>query len=106
MAFSKVINRIFISVGIVVALGILIHDTKFDKAVALAIPVATVALGLSHSLDFGGNAHTHVERATLSHAFSAIPKVRPRDDFRHYDLQKYFGRNGAFNGSNVIWPSV
>lgn len=107
MTRSRTIQRIFLGLGVIVAFGILIHDTKFDKAVALAVPVATVALGLgSHALDMAGNAHTHVERATLSSAFAGIPRVKPRDDYRYYNLQKYFGRNSNFGGSTFAWPSV
>jgi|TARA_B100001250_G_C19403120_1_gene615628 hypothetical protein len=103
--FTTLFQRILIGLGIVVALGILVHDTKFDKAFALALPAVTAAIGAgSHAFDFSGHAHTHVERASLSHAFATIPRAQPRDDYRKYNLEKYFGRNSYFGSSGVIWP--
>ncbi len=103
---TTVIQRIVICIAVITSLGILIHDTKFDKAVKLALPVATVAFGLSsHALDLGGNAHTHVERASLSHVFAGVPRIVPAQD-RKYNLERFFGKNSYFGGSGVVWPSV
>lgn len=102
--FTTVLQRIFIGLGVIAALGILIHDTKFDKALALALPVASVTFGLgSQALDLGGTSHTHVERASLSHVFTGMPRVQPRDD-RGYNFGKYFGRNNYFGSGGVVWP--
>lgn len=105
---TALLQRTLIGIGVIIALGILVHDTKFDQAVALSLPVAVATFGLgAHVLDHGDSgSHTHVERASLQHAFSGIPRVQARDDHRKYDIAKYFGRNSYFGGSGVIWPNI
>lgn len=79
-----------ISFAIVVTFGVLVHDTKLDEAVAIALPIAAITFGLGTHLDsFGDNAHTHVERASMAQAFSGIPRIQVRDDHRRYYLPKH-----------------
>ena len=108
MFTTIVIQRIFIGIGVIVTLGILVHDTKFDQAIALTVPVAVATFGLSaHAMDHGADSsHTHVERASLQHAFAGIPRIQARDDHRKYNASKYFGRNNYFGGTGIIWPST
>lgn len=105
---TTVIQRTLLAIGVIITLGILVHDTKFDQAVTLALPVAVATFGLgAHALEHGAdNSHTHVERASLQHAFAGIPRVQARDDHRKYGMSKYFGRNSYFGGSCIIWPSA
>jgi len=104
--FTTILQRTAIGIAVLTTLGILVHDTRFDKAVALALPVTTVAVGLgSQALDLGGQPHTHVERASLSHVFTGIPRIHPRED-RKYNFDRLFGRTSYFSDAGVIWPSV
>ncbi len=107
MLNSPLSQRLLITLAVVTAVSILVHDTKFDKAIALALPVATITIGLgTHGLDLGGSAHTHIERASMAQAFGGIPSMQPRDDHRKY-LSKYLSRRANSLGtSQVLWPSV
>lgn len=107
MFTTSLFQRLLVSLAVMTAFGILVHDTKLDEAVVLALPVATATFGLAHAFDSGDSAHTHVERASLSHAFSGIPRVQARDDHRRYYVPKQFGRNTDYlGGSRILWPSV
>jgi len=107
MFISPLFQRIAISFAAITALGILVHDTKFDEAVALALPVTAITLGLGvHAFD-GDSAHTHVERASVAHQYSGIPRIQPRDDHRKYYLSKRLGGTvDEFGGATVLWPSI
>lgn len=102
------IQRSVIGLAVLTVLGILVHDTKFDKAVIMSLPVAAVVFGASsHAVDFGNSAHTHVERVHLSNALSSIPRIQPRNDQRRHYLQKHISRGDDFSGGNrIFWPSV
>lgn len=103
----SLLHRTLIALAVVTMFGILVHDTKFDKAVALALPVAASILGASsHAIDFGGNAHTHVERVSLGSAFTAIPRLQPRDDHRHVLIPKTQNRKNTPFGDSLIFQAV
>ncbi len=109
MSITPIIHRTAVCLTILTSLGILVHDTRFDTAVTLALPfaAATLSLGAVSSLDIHDNAHTHIERGSLKNAFATgTPRIQPRDDNRRY-LQKIFSRTtDPLSGSNVIWPNV
>jgi hypothetical protein len=108
MFITPLFQRIIIGFAAFTALGVLVHDTKFDQAVALALPVATITIGIgAHALDFGDSAHTHVEKASFAHAFAGTPRIQPRDDHRRYLMSKSFSRStDNFGGSQILWPSI
>ena len=101
-------QRFLICFAVLTTVGILVHDTKFDEAVALALPVATISFAFGTHLDgLGDNAHTHVERASMAQAFAGIPRVQARDDHRRYYLPKSISRSsGHFGSSSILWPHV
>ncbi|USN96540.1 MAG: hypothetical protein H6797_05765 [Candidatus Nomurabacteria bacterium] len=107
MLITSLLQRIIISLAIVTAFGILVHDTKFDEAVALAVPVGTITIGIGlHALDSGDSAHTHVERASITQPFSGNPRIQARDDHRRYIISKHSSRNSFFGSNGILWPSV
>lgn len=108
MFTTHLLQRTVIGLAVYTVLGILVHDTKFDQAVTLALPVATITLGIgAHAMDFGDSAHTHVEKASLAHAFAGTPRVQPRNDHKRYLLSKSMSRTtDNFGGSQILWPSV
>ena len=93
-----IIRHTAIGLALSTTLGVLIHDTKIDKAtaVALSIPVlaasASINMGKAHS-KLAGEAHTHVERASLSNAVRDLqpgtPRIQPRGDAKKFHLQKW-----------------
>lgn len=108
MNISKLFHRTVIGLACFSSLGVLVHDTKFDKAVSLALPAVTVSAGIgARSFDGLDNAHTHVERVSWVKSVSAMPRIQPRDDQRRFYLQKNLSRtNSLFGGSRIFWPSV
>ena len=108
MLNTSLLQRTIISLAIVTSFGILVHDTKFDKAIALAVPIAAITVGVGlHALDSADSAHTHVERASVSHPFGGNPRIQARDDHRRYLIPKQSGRSNTFFGScGILWPSV
>lgn len=108
MLITPLFQRLLLGLALFAAVGILVHDTKIDKAVSLALPVAAITFGVgSHVFDLSGQAHTHVERVSLNQAFSTIPRAQPRDDHRRYYLQKYLSRGSNFFGDSTVYmPAV
>ncbi|MCA9335006.1 hypothetical protein KC953_02580 [Candidatus Saccharibacteria bacterium] len=109
MSDTPLFEKIVIGFALVTSLGILLHDTKFDEAVALAVPViaVTVGAGLHHAIDSSDSAHTHVERVSVAQHFSGMPRAQARDDHRKYLMPKYTARNNPFlSSAGVVWPNV
>ena len=109
MSILTLLHRIAISIAIIVTFGVLVHDTRFDKIVKIAtVPAAAIASALgAHGLDFGGHAHTHVERVSLNNVLSSMPRTQPRDDNRRHYLSKNLSRtDDFFGGSRVMWPTI
>lgn len=107
MTRISLLQQSLVALAILTVFGILVHETKTDKALALALPVAAATFGVSmHAVGFGENAHTHVERMSLSHAFAGMPRIQPRDDHKKYLISRLNTNNGDFNGSHILWPSV
>lgn len=105
--FTTILQRTAVAIAILTTLGILVHDTKCDKAVALALPVTTVAVGFgTQALDLGSHPHTHVERASLSRVFTGMPRIVPPKENRKYSFDRLFGRTSYFSDAGVIWPSI
>ena len=109
MLNTPILQRSLTGVAIVTSLGILLHDTKFDEAVSLALPVVavTVGVGLHHAIDSSESAHTHVERVSVAQKAGGIPRTQARDDHRRYLVPKYSSRTSPFNGmGSILWPNV
>lgn len=118
-ATKQFINRVAVALTCFIALGILLHDTKFDKAITAAfapVIVATASLG-AQAVKLRDNSrdntlrdaasHTHVERVHLNHAFANSPRIQPRDDMRKYFSSRKMNQgNDFFGGARIIWPSV
>jgi uncharacterized membrane protein len=88
---------IFLSVS--TATGVLVHDTRVDKATMAALSTpAPVASGQADSkmVSFSGDAHTHTERHSLSQAVRDLkadnPRIHPRSQAdKKYLSQKNLG---------------
>ena len=81
-------------VAILTVTGIVLHDTKIDSLTkfALAIPVAIVAYEGSRSLmllGLGGDAHTHVERASIDQRANRSTSLMPKLGSRKNEDKKY-----------------
>ena len=98
--FSKIIKPVVITISLATAIGILVHDTRIDKATAaaVALPAIIATYHLSSVMGMlGSDPHTHSERGSLSQAIHDLktqnPRLQPRssEDKKHM-LQKYVGR--------------
>lgn len=104
---TELISKSAIALTMLVLMGVLVHDTRFDKAFRLAFPGATVALGMASAMHPSDGAHTHVERVHLNHAFANQPRIQPREDMRKYFSARNINQNDDFfGGARVIWPST
>lgn len=103
-----IVNPILIGLTIFTATGLLLHDTRLDRAtaVAIALPAATAGFAIDTLLK-AGDLHTHVERVTIAKQFSALhsslPRLQPRDNDRSYVQHKKMYIGGETTG---LWPSV
>lgn len=101
---QNLIKHLAVTLSIVTALGIFVHDMKIDKftmtALALPVVIATFETGSRFAL-FANDAHTHIERASLSQALADLrtqtPRIQPRahDDKKHL-MQRYVARGDRF----------
>ena len=78
--FTTILNSLSIMLSLSTASGVLIHDTKIDKATAAAIaPLAVTAnYETTDKLKISGDPHTHSERGSLSQAVRDLKQQNPR----------------------------
>lgn len=93
--FPLLLNPIIILMSLSTAMGVLIHDTRLDKATTAAIALPAIMANYdinSKFLNFGSDPHTHVERSTLSQVLrdinGRIPRLTPRTDEKKHMMQK------------------
>lgn len=103
---QKTLQIIAVSSIALAVLGILVHDTKWDKAVTMVTPIAAAIGMAAYAVEFGDNAHTHSERGSLGRAFaSGLPRVLPPSDPRRHILKRQ-GQQGSDVGvGGIIWPN-
>lgn len=88
------IQRSAICLALLTVTGILVHDTKLDKAAvtALAIPAVLASFDIDKVGRLGGTDHTHVERVSFSQAVNIVgngtPRITPRDDHKKFHMTK------------------
>ena len=104
MIISPFIQRTAITLALLTTLGILVHDTKFEKVASLfiAVPAALASIGGAIP-KLASEGHTHVERVSLANAVrdlhNGTPRIQPRDDNKKYHLQQKVTKGvHAFDG--------
>jgi hypothetical protein len=108
--FSTIINPIPLIFTIATTFGVLVYDTRIDRAatVALALPTAFATFGAVDSMTKSGDQHVHVERVSASGRLAnmqlSVPRIQPRDDDRRYVQSKKIAFGSMDSG--YIWPSV
>jgi hypothetical protein len=107
---SLLVTPLSIFLSLSTATGVLIHDTRIDKATltVLSSPVIGVTSEANIKLvNHATDSHTHVERHTLSSALHMLrsdnPKASPRtDEEKHHAAQKHLGfGNNPYENSFV-----
>ncbi len=86
---STLLTPLSIALSLSTATGVLLHDTKLDKAAALAPAMASSFDSANRTTKLIGDPHTHAERGSLSQAVRDLkaqnPRVQPRstEDKKH-----------------------
>ena len=106
--YSTAINLFLFLTSLSTATGILLHDTRIDKAATVAALPATISAEVGAKMVHAApnDLHTHVERASVGHAVSllhASPSLMPRvhEDKKHL-MQRYVSKgHHAFDNYNL-----
>ncbi len=99
-------QRIIMSSIALAVIGILVHDTKFDQALQVALPVTAVSFVAGMAMLEMSDPHTHSERGSLGRVFAnGMPRLLPPND-RKRQLAKRYTKNGGDVGTGgIIWPN-
>lgn len=106
---QKLTKRIVVSVILLVVAGVLLHDTKFDKALTMKVfSIATITAGLgAHILNVSDGFHTHVEISNGHNPFAQMPRTQMKNGHRRFAVPKHASQtNSYFGTSAILWPSV
>lgn len=106
MSFNNIVQRFAITLALLTSLGILVHDTKFDKAVALFVAVPAAFASLSGIPKLASDGHNHIERVSIESGMrglqNGMPRIQPRDDNKKFGLPKHVAKGvHAFDGYYV-----
>lgn len=107
--FASLLNPILAIMSLSTVTGVLVHDTRIDKAMvtALALPAAIVSVDSSSKLaGLSGDLHTHAERTSLSQAVHDLkgqtPRIVPRNEDKKHTLPKFVAKgHHAFDNYNL-----
>lgn len=98
--FASFINPTALIISAVTGVGVLVHDTKLDKATvtALSAPAIVAAgYGVAHAAAYEvritSDAHVHVE--TVSENLRRMAAEQPRHQTRTTEDKKYLGTKKA-----------
>jgi hypothetical protein len=111
--FTPLLNPILAIMSLSTAAGVLIHDTRIDKAAsaAFALPAAVMSVDATSKLaGLASDLHTHVERGSIAQAVNDLrtqnPRIQPRsNDDRKHMMQKHVAR-GHHAFDNYSLPLV
>lgn len=98
-----------IIVTLTTGMSVLLHDSQFNRAAALAVPVPFSTEDVSDLAMMLRDQHTHSERIYVSGASQGLsisnPSIGPRvsDDKKYITSKKM---SIASTGSSYVWPSV
>jgi hypothetical protein len=107
MTITSIVQKTAITLALLTTLGILVHDTKFEKVVSLFIAVPAALASLSGAIPkLASEGHNHVERVSLANAVrdlhNGTPKIQPRNDAKKFHLQKKVSKGAhSFDGYYV-----
>lgn len=92
-----IINQFAIMLSLSTATGVVIHDTKVDKAfVSTVYSSAASKTAAPTNLVKMNDLHTHVERGSIAQFVhemkSSAPRINPRDDVKKHMTQKHVVR--------------
>lgn len=99
---NNIVKQSAILLALLTVTGILVHDTKVDKATAIFMTVPVAIAGLAVIPKLASDGHNHVERASLDSVSrdlqNGMPRVKPRGNKKHR-LQKHVAKGAhAFDG--------
>lgn len=105
---SYLINTFVIAISMSTMAGILVHDTRIDRAasVMLSVPIVHMAYEASAKLtNVSPDLHTHVERVSASHILSEIGKAGTQYMPRGLHDRKRLMQRHVAKGYQTLDPS-
>ena len=97
---STLLTPISIALSLSTATGVLLHDTKLDKAVSLAPALSANLDSADRSVKLIGDAHTHTERGSLAQAVRDMKTQNPRVQPRNTEDKKYLMQKNTPRGTH------
>lgn len=100
---SVLLTPLSVFLSLSTATGVLVHDTRVDKAAMTALSAPSVmASGQADSklVNMSGDAHTHTERHSLSQAVRDLKADNPRVHPRANADKKYLSQKNLGLGHN------
>jgi hypothetical protein len=100
---SLLVTPLSIFLSLSTATGVLVHDTRIDKATmtALAVPSVVASYQANAKLvNYATDSHTHVERHSLSQAVHDLKAENPRIHPRSLSDKKYLSQKNLGLGHN------
>lgn len=100
---SLLLTPLSVFLSLSTATGVLVHDTRVDKAAMAALSTPSVAgSGQADSklVNMSGDAHTHTERHSLSQAVRDLKADNPRVHPRANADKKYLSQKNLGLGHN------
>lgn len=95
---STLLTPFSIALSLSTATGVLLHDTKIDKAATLAPALSASLDPADRSVKLIGDAHTHTERGSLSQAVRDMKTQNPRVQPRTTEDKKHLMQKNAPRG--------
>lgn len=106
--YTQLISTISLFLSILTVSGVVLHDTRVDKAATLlATPASLAQYDTSpNKVHLSGDAHTHVERSSFSQAMRVYQTTTPgtpmRNDERKHLMQRHAPKgHHAFDNYNL-----
>ncbi|MFZ2835726.1 hypothetical protein D3C85_220780 [compost metagenome] len=96
--FTTLLTPLSIALSLSTATGVLLHDTKLDKAASLAPALSAGLDAADRSIKLAGDPHTHAERGSLSQAVRDIKSQNPRVQPRTTEDKKHLMQKNAPRG--------
>lgn len=93
--YTQLISTISLFLSLLTVSGVMLHDTRIDKATSLlATPLSSAQYDASpNKVQLSGDAHTHVERSSFSQAMrvyqTTTPSTPTRSDDRKHMMQRH-----------------
>lgn len=95
---STLLTPLSIALSLSTATGVVLHDTKLDKAASMVPAFSANLDSVDRSVKLVGDAHTHSERGSLAQAVRDMKAQNPRIQPRTTEDKKHLMQKNAPRG--------